>query len=131
MAAPTGEELEALRAQAQTLYRELRVRKPELDDDSIDVIIRGARSHYAWKDKPVPEALLKTIYDITAAGATSMNCCPSRFIFVTSKEGKQRLAKSLKENFCFRMRIAESFLKAKTITFLIPPTEIRLCRARI
>jgi len=106
MAAPTGEELEALRAQAQTLYRELRVRKPELDHDSIDVIIRGARSHYAWKDKPVPEALLKTIYDITAAGATSMNCCPSRFIFVTSKEGKQRLAKSLKEKNVDKMMSA-------------------------
>jgi len=97
MSAPTGEALEQLRLQAQTQYRELRKRKPTLDDDSIDVIIRGARSHYAWKDTPVPKAMLETIYEITASGATSMNCCPSRFIFVSTKQGKERLAKSLKE----------------------------------
>jgi len=106
MAAPTGKELEALREEAQTLYRELRARKPQLDDDSIDVIIRGARSHYAWTDKPVSQDLLETIYDITAAGATSMNCCPSRFIFVTSIEGKERLAKSLKDKNIDKMMAA-------------------------
>lgn len=97
MSAPVGDELEQLRLKAQTEYRELRTRKPRLDEDSIDVIIRGARSHYAWLDKPVPDALLKELYEITASGATSMNTCPARFIFVTSDAGKQRLAKSLKE----------------------------------
>jgi 3-hydroxypropanoate dehydrogenase len=29
-------------------------------------------------------------------GSTSMNSCPARFVFVTSKEGKERLAKSVK-----------------------------------
>jgi len=90
-------DLEALRREAQEQYRALRARKPELDDDSIDVILSGARSHYAWKDTPVPAELLQKIYDITATGATSMNTCPARFIFVTSAEGKARLAKSLKE----------------------------------
>lgn len=32
-----------------------------------------------------------------AAGATSMNTCPVRIIFVTSTEGRERLAKSVKE----------------------------------
>lgn len=89
--------MEQLRADAQEQYRQLRKRKPTLDADSIDVILRGARSHYAWKDTPVPKALLETLYDITASGATSMNTCPARFIFVTSAEGKERLAKSLKD----------------------------------
>ncbi len=97
MAAPEGQRLEQLRQQAQSDYRDLRARKPQLDSDSIDVIIRGARSHYAWLDKPVPKKLLEELYEITASGATSMNTCPARFIFVTSDEGKQRLAKSLKE----------------------------------
>ena len=96
MSGPSEAELERLRAEAQESYRELRKRKPELDEDSIDLIIRGARSHYAWLDKPVPNALLEKIYAITAAGATSMNTCPARFVFVTSNEGKQRLSKSLK-----------------------------------
>lgn len=83
--------------EAQQAVRELRLRKPELDSDSIDVILSGARSHYAWTDKPVPESLLRKLYDITAQGATSMNTCPARFFFVTSQAGKERLAKSVKE----------------------------------
>lgn len=96
MSAPTSEELEALRAKAQQYHRDLHARIGRLTDDSIDLILRGARSHYAWTDKPVPDALLEEIYDITINGATSMNTLPARFIFVKTPEGKERLAKSLK-----------------------------------
>jgi 3-hydroxypropanoate dehydrogenase len=89
--------LQQQRQQAQEAVRALRARQATLDDDSIDVILRGARSHYAWQDKPVPRDLLETLYQITASGPTSMNTCPSRFVFVTSAEGKARLAKSVKE----------------------------------
>ena len=106
MAAPTGEQLAAARAEAQNFVRELRKAKPTLDDDSIDVILRGARSHYAWTDKPVSRELLEALYEITAAGATSMNTCPARFIFVTSAEGKERLAKSLKDKNVEKMMSA-------------------------
>lgn len=99
-------DLAQLRAEAQTQYRELRARKPILDNDSIDVILSGARSHYAWKDTPIPKATLERLYEITASGPTSMNCCPSRFIFVTSDEGKQRLAKSLKDKNVEKMMAA-------------------------
>jgi len=106
MSSPSEAELELLRTEAQANYRNLRERKPALDEDSIDVIIRGARSHYAWLDKPVPNALLEKIYDITAAGATSMNTCPARFTFVTSAEGKDRLAKALKDKNIDKMKSA-------------------------
>lgn len=106
MSALTGAALEAARTEAQEQYRALRQRKQHLDDDSIDVILRGARSHYAWKNTPVPNEVLETIYEITAAGATSMNCCPARFIFITSEEGKQRLAKSLKDKNVDKMMAA-------------------------
>ncbi len=106
MSSPSEAELELLRTEAQANYRDLRERKPALDEDSIDVIIRGARSHYAWLDKPVPNALLEKIYDITAAGATSMNTCPARFTFVTSAEGKDRLAKALKDKNIDKMKSA-------------------------
>ena len=96
MNAPTGAELEKLRAKAQEDHRALRARIPRLSDDSIDLILRGARSHYAWTDKPVPDALLEEIYEITVAGATSMNTLPARFVFVKTPEGKERLAKALK-----------------------------------
>ncbi len=96
MNAPSGTELDALRAAAQQDHRDLRARLPRLSDDSIDLILRGARSHYAWTDKPVDDALLREIYEITINGATSMNTLPARFVFVKSAEGKERLAKALK-----------------------------------
>jgi len=106
MSSPTEEDIQKLRAEAQAQYRDLRARKPTLDADSIDVILSGARSHYAWLDKPVPKELLEELYKITASGATSMNTCPARFIFVTSAEGKERIAKSLKEKNIPKMATA-------------------------
>ena len=77
-----------------------------LDDDAIDLILAQARSHYAWLDKPVPDELLREIYEISAAGPTSMNSCPARFVFVKSAEGKARLAKSLKDKNIDKMMSA-------------------------
>jgi 3-hydroxypropanoate dehydrogenase len=106
MTALTGQALDKARALAQAAVRDLRARKPRLDDDSIDVILRDARSHYAWTDRPVPRDLLEAIYEITINGPTSMNCCPARFIFVTSDAGKERLAKSLKAKNIDKMKAA-------------------------
>jgi len=44
----------------------------------------------------VPESLLRRLHDIMIMGPTSMNSCPARFVYVTSPDGKARLAKSLK-----------------------------------
>lgn len=88
--------MEQARLSAQAEVRALRTRIAALDQDGIDLILSGARSHYAWTDRPVDEALLRRLYDIVKRGATSMNCCPARFVFVRTQEGKARLAKSLK-----------------------------------
>ena len=96
MSAPPGHELSAMREKAQQGHRDLRARIDRLSDDAIDLILRDARSHYAWTDKPVPDAVLEEIYDIAINGATSMNTLPARFVFVKTPEGKERLAKSLK-----------------------------------
>lgn len=106
MNAPTGPELELARTRAQSTVRALRDAVGRLDDRAIDLILREARSHYAWLDRPVSRELLETIYDITAAGPTSMNSCPARFIFVTSQEGKARLAKALKSKNVDKMMAA-------------------------
>ena len=92
----TGEALEKARNEAQETVRRVRANKEKLDDASIDLILRDARSHYAWTDKPVSEEMLRAIYDITINGPTSMNTCPARIVFVTSKAGKERLSKALK-----------------------------------
>ena len=105
-AAPQETALADARRSAQEAVRQARAAKPALDDASIDTILREARTHYAWTDRPVPEALLRTIHDIAISGPTSMNCCPARFVFVTSKDGKDRLAKSLKAKNIDKMRSA-------------------------
>lgn len=106
MTALSDAALATARAEAQNVVRALRQRKAALDDDSIDLILRNARSHYAWSDRPVPLELLHRVYEITAAGPTSMNCCPARFIFVTSTAGKTRLAKALKPKNVEKMMAA-------------------------
>ncbi|MEG9863071.1 MAG: malonic semialdehyde reductase [Parvularculales bacterium] len=90
------EELEEIRKAAQDDIRALREEITELDQSSVDLIITRARSHNAWKDTPVTDAQIQRMYDIVKMGSTSMNSCPARFIFVRSKEGKDRLAKSVK-----------------------------------
>lgn len=87
---------DALRAAAQQDHRDLHANMGRLPDEAIDLILRKARTHYAWKDKPVTDEQLKEIYEISINGPTSMNTLPARFVFVKSKEGKERLAKALK-----------------------------------
>ncbi len=87
---PTGEQ------QAQANHRALRERIARLDDQAIDLILRDARSHYAWQDRKISEDEVRILYDIVANGPTSMNSCPARFVFVTSEQAKQRLSKALK-----------------------------------
>ena len=100
------QEQEALRQDAQDAVRALRSRIDQLDDNSLDMILGDARSHYAWTDRPVAPDLLEQIYHATAAGPTSMNTCPARFVYVTTPEGKARLAKSLKPANMAKMQSA-------------------------
>ncbi len=92
------------RMAAQDAVRALRGRIDTLGDDAIDLILRDARSHYAWTDRPVSDELLRSIYEITISGPTSMNTCPARFVFIRSAEAKERLAKSLKPKNVAKMQ---------------------------
>jgi 3-hydroxypropanoate dehydrogenase len=85
-----------IRREAQNDVAGLRSKISSLTEDQVDLILSGARSHYAWKDTPVSDVQLQQIFDIMKMGPTSMNTCPARFVFVRSEEGKQRLATSLK-----------------------------------
>ena len=102
----TGHDLDLARAKAQAAVRQLRQSIDTLDDKSLDLILREARSHYAWTEQPVSREMLELIYEITATGPTSMNSCPARFVFVTSQVGKERVAKSLKPKNVEKMMAA-------------------------
>ncbi|MEO4039975.1 malonic semialdehyde reductase [Hoeflea sp. CAU 1731] len=92
----TVEKLGDLRTQAQEEVSDLRSQIAQLDQKSLDLILTKARSHYAWKDRPVTDDQIHRMYEIVKMGSTSMNSCPARFVWVRSEAGKERLVKSLK-----------------------------------
>jgi len=67
----------------------------ELNDESLDVIFRKARTHSVWLDKPVEDALLAQVYDLAKMGPTSANMSPMRVVFVKSKAAKEKLKPAL------------------------------------
>jgi 3-hydroxypropanoate dehydrogenase len=68
-----------------------------LDDEALDVLFRGARSHNKWRKKPVSDTLLQAVWELAKVGPTSANCSPARIIFVKSADAKARLAPALSE----------------------------------
>jgi nitroreductase len=65
--------------------------KTALNDSSLDLLFREARSYNRWLPEAVPEPTLRALYDLLKLGPTSVNCCPARFVFVTSPEAKKTL----------------------------------------
>jgi 3-hydroxypropanoate dehydrogenase len=72
--------------------------RKRLDDDDLDLILRNARTHNVWLPTPVPESMLREIWDVMKFGPTSANCSPLRIVFVQSKEAKERLVACMSEN---------------------------------
>ena len=62
---------------------------------SIDQLFHDARSHNAWLAKPVSDETLRELYDALKWGPTSANGSPARFVFIRTREGKDRLRPSL------------------------------------
>jgi len=64
----------------------------KLEASALDRLFRTARTRDGWTDRPVSEEQLRELYDVPKFGPTSSNCCPARFVWVTSEEGKRKLA---------------------------------------
>jgi 3-hydroxypropanoate dehydrogenase len=64
----------------------------KLDNLTLDQLFRTARTRNGWTDRPVTEEQLRELYDLMKFGPTSGNCCPARFVWVRSAEGKGKLA---------------------------------------
>ncbi len=68
-----------------------------LNRDALNQLFVEARTHNGWQAKPVPEDLLRQIWDLAKMGPTSANCSPARIIFVISDEGRERLKPCLQD----------------------------------
>jgi 3-hydroxypropanoate dehydrogenase len=65
--------------------------KKALDGAALDTLFREARSYNRWSEAPVPTQTLHALYELLKFGPTSANCCPARFVFVTSAAAKAKL----------------------------------------
>ena len=66
-----------------------------LSNEALDQIFHEARTHHAWLPQPVPAELLRQAYELAALGPTSANTSPARFVFLTTREAKERLRLAL------------------------------------
>jgi 3-hydroxypropanoate dehydrogenase len=62
-----------------------------LANEALDQLFRDARTHHAWLERPVTDDLLRRVYDLLKWGPTSANGSPARFVFLRSREAKERL----------------------------------------
>jgi 3-hydroxypropanoate dehydrogenase len=80
---------------AQEAAAALKLRIGRLDAPSLDLIFRDARTHNGWSERPVPDELLRELFDLVKMGPTSANCSPARLVFARSPEAKKRLLPAL------------------------------------
>lgn len=62
-----------------------------LNDAGFDTLFRQARTYSHWLDKPVSDVLIAALYDLMRNCPTSANASPARFVFLKSREAKEKL----------------------------------------
>jgi len=62
-----------------------------IDDSALGQLFLDARTHNGWLDKPVPDSMLRELYDIVKFGPTSMNTQPMRLVFLRTATARERL----------------------------------------
>lgn len=80
---------------AQQAILATRERVKSLDENGLDLLFRDARSQNGWQEKPVPDEMLRALYDTMKMGPTSANCSPLRLLFLRTAESKARLKPAL------------------------------------
>ncbi len=64
-------------------------------DEELALLFTEARTHSAWLDRPVDDATLRRLYELTRMAPTSANSQPMRVVFVKSGAAKERLRPAL------------------------------------
>ena len=67
------------------------------DDKTLDLILRKARTHNVFTERPVSDATLRQLHELMKWGPTSANSQPMRVLFVRSRQAKDKLAPALGE----------------------------------
>ncbi len=68
-----------------------------MKEEILNMLFREARSFNKFEERDVSDELLKEVYDLAKYGPTAYNAQPARYIFIKSKEAKERLRPHLME----------------------------------
>lgn len=102
--------MDEAKRQAITRLQVVRARYDQLASDAraaaIDALLREARSHKLWLDRPVDDALLRDLYELMKWGPTSSNSNPARIVFARTPEGKARILPALDAGNVAKVRAA-------------------------
>jgi 3-hydroxypropanoate dehydrogenase len=66
-----------------------------VSDQTLDVLLRKARSYSDYKPDPVSDDTLRALYDLMKWGPTTANSQPQRIVFIRSAAAKERLKPAL------------------------------------
>ena len=66
-----------------------------IDQRALDTLFHEARTARRFLDAPVPDAQLRAAFDLMRMAPTSGNCQPARFVFLRTREAKERLRPAL------------------------------------
>lgn len=89
---------DAALAHARAEFAALNDTIERLDDASLDLLFRAARTPNAFDEtRGVPDDLLRAAFEIARMGPTSANSQPMRIVFVRSAEAKAKLEPALSE----------------------------------
>jgi 3-hydroxypropanoate dehydrogenase len=66
-----------------------------LSPAALDQLFRAARTQNKWKETPVSDETIHSLYDVLKWGPTSANSSPARFLFLRSPEAKAKLKEAL------------------------------------
>jgi 3-hydroxypropanoate dehydrogenase len=66
-----------------------------VDDAALDTLFGKARTFTAWQPRPVSDDMLRELYELLKWGPTSANAEPARFVFLRTKDSKERLRPAL------------------------------------
>jgi 3-hydroxypropanoate dehydrogenase len=69
--------------------------RTSLDGSALDQIFRLARTQNGFLDQPVADAQLHELYELLKWGPTSNNCSPARFVFLRTRDARERLRPAL------------------------------------
>ena len=65
------------------------------DRKTLDLLLREARSHSDFSDRPVAEEALRAAHELLKWGPTSANCQPMRIVYLRSREAREKLRPTL------------------------------------